>query len=57
MPTLHAELLERDMSVKGELYRTLRPRLDSQDLDERVAAAEALRAGLAALESRDITGF
>ena len=55
MPTLGAEELERDMSVRGELYRTLRPRLNSQDLNERLAVAEALRLGLAALESRDIT--
>ena len=55
MPTLGAEELERDMSVRGELYRTLRPRLDSPNLDERIAVAQALRAGLAALESREIT--
>ena len=57
LPTLNTELLERDMSVRGELYRTLLPRLSSPDLDERIAAAEALRTGLAALESRDITAF
>ena len=55
LPILDAEEFERDMSVRGELYRTLRPRLDSQNLDERAAAARALRVGLAALESRDIT--
>ncbi len=55
MPTLHAEELERDMSVRGELYRTLRERLSSQNLDERIAVAQALRAGLAALDARDIT--
>ncbi len=55
LPILGAEEFERDMSVRGELYRTLRPRLNSHNLDERAAAAEALRVGLAALESRDIT--
>lgn len=55
LPTLGAEEFERDMSVRGELYRTLRPRLDSVNLDERMAVAQALRVGLAALESRDIT--
>ena len=57
LPTLNTELLERDMSVRGELYRTLLSRLSSPNLDDRIAAAEALRAGLAALESRDITVF
>lgn len=57
LPTMGAEELERDMSVRGELYRTLRPRLDSHNLDERLAVAEALRVGLAALESRDITAL
>ena len=55
LPTLHVEELERDMSVRGELYRTLRDRLKTGNLDERISVAQALRAGLAALESRDIT--
>ena len=54
-PTLNAEAFERDMSVRGELYRTLLPRLNTQNLADRIAVAQALRAGLAALESRDIT--
>ncbi len=55
LPILNAEEFEKDMSVRGELYRTLRPRLDSHNLDERAAVAQALRVGLSALESRDIT--
>ena len=55
VPTLNAEAFERDMSVRGELYRTLLPRLNTMNLQERIAVAQALRAGLAALESRDIT--
>lgn len=56
-PTLNAEYLERDMTVRGELYRTLLPRINSQNLEESVAVSQAFRAGLAALESRDITGI
>ncbi len=55
LPTLNAEAFERDMSVRGELYRTLLPRLNTLNLQDRIAVAQALRAGLAALESRDIT--
>ena len=53
VPTLNADAFLRDMSVRGELYRTLRPRLDTHNLDERIAVARALRDGLAALETND----
>ena len=42
------------MTVKGEVYRTLRPMLESKDEEERLIAARAFREALAALESRDI---
>jgi hypothetical protein len=54
-PTYNCAYLERDMTVKGELYRTLLPRLSGGTPEERAAAADALRVGLAALENRDIT--
>ena len=51
-PIFGAEYLESDMSIKGELYRTLLPRLSSPDESERRIAADALRIGLLALEGR-----
>ena len=40
------------MTIKGELYRTLLPRLSSPDAEERALAADALRIGLLALDGR-----
>jgi hypothetical protein len=40
------------MTIKGELYRTLLPRLSSPDEEERKIAADALRIGLLALDGR-----
>ena len=54
-PVFGAEYLENDMSIKGELYRTLLPRLNSSDAQERALAAEALRIGLLALDGRAFT--
>ena len=54
MPLYGTEYLKRDMSVKGEIFRTLLPMLTSENEDERLTAAAAFREGLAALEGRDI---
>lgn len=54
MPTYGVESFKRDMTVKGEVYRTLRPMLESRDEEERLVAARAFREALAALENRDI---
>ena len=51
-PIFGAEYLAEDMSIKGELYRTLLPRLSSPDASERALAADALRIGLLALDGR-----
>lgn len=51
-PIFGAEYLESDMTIKGELYRTLLPRLSSPDENERRIAADALRIGLLALDGR-----
>ena len=51
-PIFGAEYLESDMTIKGELYRTLLPRLSSTDETERRIAADALRIGLLELEGR-----
>lgn len=54
-PIFGAEHLESDVSIKGELYRALLPRLSSPDEEERALAAEALRIGLLALDGKAFT--
>ncbi len=51
-PVFGAEYLADDMTIKGELYRSLLPRLSSPDEGERALAADALRIGLLALDGR-----
>lgn len=51
-PVFGSEYLKDDMTIKGELYRTLLPRLSSPDAEERALAADALRIGLLALDGR-----
>lgn len=52
IPVYGSEYLEKDMTVVGEFYRSLLPKLNSSDIRERTVAAEALRIGLLALEGR-----
>ena len=54
MPLYGTEKLNRDMTVKGEVYRRLLPLLESEDEEERLVAANAFREALAALENREI---
>ena len=54
MPLYGTEHFHRDMSAEGEIFRLLRPKLESENENERFLAAKALRAGLAALENREI---
>ena len=54
LPTYNTLHYERDMSVAGEIYRRLLPALKSENEEERLIAARAFRAGLAALEQREI---
>ena len=49
------EYLEKDVTLKGEFYRTLRPALYSDSSGERALALRALKIGLAAIEGRDFT--
>ena len=55
IPTYDAALLDQDMTVRGELYRSLLPKLTSGTPEERSIATRALRMGLAALAGNDIT--
>ena len=54
-PTFDGGVLERDMTMRGELYRELLPLLTSGTPEERATASAALKIGLAALEGRNIT--
>ncbi|MBQ8207883.1 MAG: metallophosphoesterase [Clostridia bacterium] len=57
LPLADADELERDMTLRGEFYRTLKEKINSADIKERSLAATALRIGLAALENRDLSVF
>lgn len=50
-----SDYLEKDITLKGELYRTLRPMLYTDDASERALALRALKIGMAAIEGRDFT--
>ena len=47
--------LEKDTSLRGEFYRSLRQELYSEDVSRRRTALRALRIGLAAIDGRDFT--
>ena len=49
------DYLDKDVTLKGELYRTLRPMLYSDSHAERATALKALKIGLAAIEGKDFT--
>ena len=51
---LDEESLSRDLSIKGEIYRTLLPKLNSDDARERDVASRALRYALSALSGENI---
>lgn len=55
LPTYDSAALEKDLTVRGELYRYLLPRLTEGTPEERATAVRALRMGLAALAGDDIT--
>ena len=54
LPLYGTESLRRDMSVKGEVYRSFYPSLISENESERLLAARAFRIALAALENREL---
>ena len=51
-PVYGADYLMSDLTVRGELYRSLLPGLGSADPDIRRASADALRIGLLALDGK-----
>ena len=54
LPLYNTEQYQRDMSVKGEIFREFYPMLTSEDEEERLITAQAFRIALAALENREI---
>lgn len=54
LPILDAAYLEKDMTLRGALYRELLPLLSGEDETLRRRAADALRAGLSAIDGRAI---
>ena len=54
VPVFDAGYLENDMTLRGALYRELLPLLRDGDSSQRIVAADALRAGLAAIDGRTI---
>lgn len=54
LPLYGTEGFKRDMTVKGEIFRSLYPRLTGEDEKERLLAAKAFRIALAALENREL---
>ena len=54
LPLFNTEAYQRDMSVKGEIFRQFYPMLTSEDEEERLITAHAFRVALAALENREI---
>lgn len=56
IPALSASYLERDQTIRGELYRSLLPKLTSSDAAQRRVAVRALSIGLAAIDGRSVFG-
>jgi DNA repair exonuclease SbcCD nuclease subunit len=56
LPLYGTEKMKRDMSVKGEIFRSFYPYLTCDDEDKRLVAAKAFRIALAALEGRELPG-
>ncbi len=54
LPELDGELLMKDATLRGELYRVLRPKLMSDSEEERAVAVKALKIGLAAIDGRSV---
>ncbi len=49
------ERLEKDITLRGEFYRSLRDKLMSEDREERRTALTALKIGLCAIDGKDFT--
>ena len=56
-PMPDGDYLEGDVSLRGEVYRMLLPRLESSDADERKCACEALRLALCAIDGANLANL
>ncbi len=56
-PMPDGESLKNDPTLRGEIYRTLLPKLSGDDADERKCAAEALRLALCAIDGTALSGI
>ena len=54
LPILDGKYLEKDVTVRGEIYRTLLPSLTSANAEERRRAILALKIALSAIDSNNI---
>lgn len=54
IPLYGTESFKRDMTVKGEIFRSLYPKLIGDNEEEKLLAARAFRIALAALENREL---
>ncbi len=54
LPQIDTESLSCDLTLRGEIYRTLLPRLESEDAHEREVANRALRYAFSALSGENI---
>ncbi len=52
-PTAGTEVLSREMSVRGELYRSLSPGFSEEDPEDRRTVIESFRLGLRAIDDRE----
>lgn len=56
IPLYGTDWLKRDMSVKGQIFRSFYPDLTSDDEEKKLITAKAFRIALAALDNKDIHG-
>lgn len=54
LPILDGNYLEKDVTIRGEIYRNLLPLLNSADAEERRRAILALKIAIAAIDSNNI---
>ncbi|MBQ8141211.1 MAG: DNA repair exonuclease [Clostridia bacterium] len=53
LPRIDLDSLEKDRTLRGEIFRVLRPELESENQDEKREAFAALKAALWAIEGRE----
>ena len=54
LPIYDGKYLEKDVTIRGEVYRALLPKLTSADQNEKRQALLALKIALAAIDSNNV---